>query len=53
VIKLYGWETSFQDIISAVRDKELGVLQKSAFFEVATGSKFFHSLVGFFTFDFQ
>ncbi len=37
VIKLYGWETSFESMISGVRDKELKLLQKNAYFRVASG----------------
>jgi ATP-binding cassette subfamily C (CFTR/MRP) protein 1 len=37
VIKLYGWEESFKNIIASVRDKELDILQKSAYLSVVTG----------------
>jgi hypothetical protein len=37
VIKLYGWEISFMNLISNLRDQELSILQKSAYFSVLSG----------------
>merc|ERR1711892_375237 len=36
VIKLYGWEESFQKLIDDVRDEELRLLKRSAYLRAAT-----------------
>lgn len=35
IIKFYGWEPSFRDIVGKIRDKEMSVLRKMAFLTVS------------------
>ena len=55
IIKLYGWEPSFETQVGEIRDKETNILRKMAYLSAGTSfvwscAPFVVSLVTFFTF---
>ena len=46
IIKLYGWEPSFEKQVGDIRDKELSILKKMAYLSAGKYIKYYPAMFG-------